>query len=45
MTLHLDARLKRALKSTRRVQVIVRGVATDAAGGKIALARIVLLRR
>ena len=45
MVLRLNARLKRALKKTRRVQLVLRGTATDGAGGKIALARIVLLRR
>ena len=45
IVLRLPAKVRRALSRTRRAQLVVRGFATDGAGRKIALSRIVLLRR
>jgi len=45
IVLRLPAKARKVLGRARRAQIVVRGIATDGAGGKIALSRIVLLRR
>jgi PKD domain/Proprotein convertase P-domain len=45
MTVRLSRKVLSRLKRTRKVIVVVAGTAVDAAGGKIALRRAVLLRR
>ena len=45
LKLKLSRKVASKLKRTKRITVLVAGTAVDAAGGKIALRRAVLLRR